>query len=92
MEAAAVAWVCSHFSLPLLCVKAITDIVDDGRWVSERGSGRGGRCVFEELRGSGCVLEGLRGGRWVIERSRCGRCVQDESRGSGCKAAGVLGG
>lgn len=27
------AWVCSYFSLPLLCVKAITDIVDGGRWV-----------------------------------------------------------
>ena len=33
MEAAGIAWVCSLFSKPLICVKAITDIVDGGRQV-----------------------------------------------------------
>ena len=32
MEAAAIAWVCTLYDKPLLCVKAITDIVDGGRW------------------------------------------------------------
>jgi len=31
MEAAAIAWVCSLYSKPLICVKSITDIVDGGR-------------------------------------------------------------
>ncbi len=33
MEAAAIAWVCGLYGKPLLCVKAITDIVDGGRCV-----------------------------------------------------------
>ena len=35
MEAAAIAWVCSLYAKPLICVKAITDIVDGGRCVQE---------------------------------------------------------
>lgn len=31
MEAAAIAWSCSLFSVPCFCVKAITDIVDGDR-------------------------------------------------------------
>lgn len=31
MEAAAIAWVCSMYRVPLLCVKSITDIVDGDR-------------------------------------------------------------
>eukprot|EP00955_Chlamydomonas_euryale_P083324 363838-Chlamydomonas_euryale.AAC.4 len=31
MEAAAIAWVCDLYHKPLLCVKAVTDIVDGGR-------------------------------------------------------------
>lgn len=31
MEAAAIAWVCSFFQIPMFCVKAVTDIVDGDR-------------------------------------------------------------
>ena len=42
MEAAAIAWVCGLYQKPLICVKAITDIVDGGRSVVD-----GGRSVVD---------------------------------------------
>ena len=36
MEAGAVAWVASLYNIPLLCVKAITDLVDAGHSTPEQ--------------------------------------------------------
>ncbi|KXZ47923.1 hypothetical protein GPECTOR_32g536 [Gonium pectorale] len=50
MEAAAIAWACNLYHVPLMCVKAVTDIVDGDRPTSEE--------FLENLHAAAAALQG----------------------------------